>query len=43
MTGYGQKADRQRSQDAGFDHYLVKPAVFRKVQQILATVSKKAN
>ena len=42
MTGYGQETDRQRSQEAGFDHHLVKPADFGKVQQILATVSEKA-
>jgi PAS domain S-box-containing protein len=42
ITGYGQEADRQRSKKAGFDHHLVKPADFDKVQQILATVSKKA-
>ena len=42
MTGYGQEADRQRSQEAGFDHHLVKPADFGKVEQILATVSEKA-
>jgi PAS domain S-box-containing protein len=42
MTGYGQEADRQRSLDAGFDHHLVKPAEFGKVQEILATVSAKA-
>ena len=42
MTGYGQESDRQRSQEAGFDHHLVKPADFGKVQQILATVSEKA-
>ena len=42
MTGYGRETDRQRSQEAGFDHHLVKPADFRKVQQILATVSEKA-
>ena len=42
MTGYGQETDRQRSQEAGFDHHLVKPADFEKVQQILATVSEKA-
>ena len=28
MTGYGQESDRQRSQEAGFDHHLVKPADF---------------
>lgn len=42
MTGYGQEADRQRSLDAGFNHHLVKPAEFRKVQEILASVSVKA-
>ena len=42
MTGYGQETDRLRSQEAGFDHHLVKPAEFDEVQEILATVSKKA-
>jgi len=40
MTGYGQESDRQRSQEAGFDHHLVKPANFGQVLNILATVSK---
>jgi signal transduction histidine kinase/DNA-binding response OmpR family regulator len=26
LTGYGQPEDRQRGKEAGFDHYLVKPA-----------------
>jgi CheY-like chemotaxis protein len=42
MTGYGKESDRLRSQAAGFDHYLIKPARFEKVQEILASVSKKA-
>jgi CheY-like chemotaxis protein len=42
LTGYGQETNRQRSQEAGFDHHLVKPADFQKVQQILATVSQMA-
>jgi CheY-like chemotaxis protein len=42
MTGYGQAKGRQRMQEAGFDHYLVKPADFEKVRQILAAVSEKA-
>jgi CheY-like chemotaxis protein len=42
MTGYGQESDRQRSQEAGFDHHLVKPADLGKVLQILATASDKA-
>ena len=40
MTGYGQDSDRKRSQEAGFDHHLVKPGDFGKVLQILATVSE---
>ena len=42
MTGYGQQTDRQRSQEAGFDHHLVKPVDFNDLQQILVAVSKKA-
>jgi len=42
ITGYGTESDRQRSLEAGFDHCLVKPAKFEKVQEILATVSEKA-
>jgi len=41
LTGYGQESDRQRSHVAGFDHHLVKPADFGKLQQILASVSEK--
>jgi PAS domain S-box-containing protein len=37
-TGYGQESDRQTSLDAGFNHHLVKPASFEKLQQILSTV-----
>ena len=43
MTGYGDDADRQRSFEAGFNHHLVKPADFRIVQEILATVKVKIN
>ena len=39
MTGYGEVAARQRSVDAGFDHHLVKPADFGKLQEILSSVS----
>ena len=42
MTGYGELTARQRSREAGFDHHLVKPADFRKVQEILVSVSAKA-
>ena len=40
MTGYGREVDRRRSQEAGFDHHLVKPADFGKVLQILATAAE---
>jgi CheY-like chemotaxis protein len=39
MTGYGRESDRRRSQEAGFDHHLVKPGDFGKVLEILATAS----
>jgi CheY-like chemotaxis protein len=39
MTGYGQSSDRERSQAAGFDHHLVKPADFACVEPILASVA----
>jgi PAS domain S-box-containing protein len=42
VTGYRPAADRQRMQEAGFDHYLVKPADFEKVREILAAVTEKA-
>jgi len=42
VTGYRQAADRQRVLEAGFDHYLVKPADFEKVRKILAEVTEKA-
>lgn len=39
MTGYGQESDKQHSQEAGFDHHLVKPADLSEVKQVLATVA----
>jgi len=41
LTGYGQESDRSRSREAGFDHHLVKPVDFAKVQSILAAVTQK--
>ena len=43
MTGYGREKERQRSQEVGFDHHLVKPADFGTLEQILAAVSEKVN
>ena len=36
MTGWGQEEDRRRSQEAGFDHHLVKPAEPEALRQLLA-------
>jgi CheY-like chemotaxis protein len=42
LTGYGEESDRLHSQEAGFDHHLVKPVDFEKVREILAKVAEKA-
>ena len=42
VTGYAQDTDRQRAQESGFNHHLVKPADFDKVQEILAGVAQRA-
>lgn len=35
-TGYGQDSDRKRSQEAGFDHHLVKPVELAALEKLLA-------
>ena len=35
VTGYGQTDDRRRAEDAGFDHYLVKPVEFESLRALL--------
>jgi PAS domain S-box-containing protein len=40
MTGYGQDSDRKRSQEAGFDHHLVKPVDPARLQELLGTLCK---
>ncbi|HYC36943.1 MAG TPA: ATP-binding protein [Usitatibacter sp.] len=36
LTGWGQRSDRRRTQEAGFDHHLVKPADLDTLHSILA-------
>jgi CheY-like chemotaxis protein len=40
VTGYGQQSDRQRSQQAGFDHHLVKPLNIDVLQELLAEIAE---
>jgi PAS domain S-box-containing protein len=42
LTGYGQESDRQRSREAGFNHHLVKPVDFAKVESILVAAATRA-
>jgi CheY-like chemotaxis protein len=35
-TGFGQEADRRRCQEAGFDHFLLKPFDLHELKQALA-------
>jgi CheY-like chemotaxis protein len=41
LTGWGQEADRQRSQDAGCDGHLVKPVDFPKIEKLLRELPDK--
>lgn len=38
QTGWGQGEDRRRSEEAGFDHHLVKPLDIEELQRIFASV-----
>jgi PAS domain S-box-containing protein len=40
LTGYGQSQDRKEAEEAGFDHYLVKPADMDQVNAVLAAVAR---
>lgn len=40
VTGYGQAEDRKRTQAAGFNHHLVKPADITQLMTIIAKASK---
>ena len=42
LTGYGQESDRERSREAGFDHHLVKPVSFARIESILSVAASTA-
>jgi CheY-like chemotaxis protein len=39
LTGWGQREDRRRTGEAGFDYHLVKPADVRTLQSILSVTT----
>ncbi|HEX3760329.1 MAG TPA: hypothetical protein VHW23_16545, partial [Kofleriaceae bacterium] len=39
LSGYGQSADRARSQGAGFDRHLVKPVDMRRLLEVISELS----
>jgi len=41
QTGWGQVEDRQRTREAGFDHYLVKPLDPHALRKLLADVPRR--
>jgi two-component system CheB/CheR fusion protein len=42
ISGYGQEEDRQRSEQAGIDHHLVKPVSFEQLDELLASTTAAA-
>jgi CheY-like chemotaxis protein len=42
LTGYGQQQDRNEAREAGFNHYLVKPADLNAVNDVLAQAAARA-
>lgn len=41
LTGWGQKEDRRRTAEAGFNHHLVKPPDLNALNEILAALNKR--
>ena len=43
LTGWGQEEDRRRTQEAGFNHHLTKPADLDNLQELLARPQSQVN
>jgi len=43
LTGWGQEDDRRKSQEAGFDHHMVKPLDYNELMKLLASLDAKAS
>ena len=41
VTGWGQPEDRRRTEEAGFDHHLVKPPELQAIQEICAVLEQR--
>lgn len=41
LTGWGQKEDRRRTAEAGFDHHLVKPPEPKAVEDVLGKMKRR--
>ena len=42
LTGWGQKEDRRRTAEAGFDHHLVKPITIESLREVLESARSSA-
>ena len=42
LTGWGQEDDRRKSQEAGFDHHMVKPLEYSELMKLLASLDAKS-
>ena len=42
QTGWGRKRDKERAQDAGFDHHLIKPLNYDELTHLLSGISPQA-
>ena len=40
LTGWGQREDRRRTAEAGFNHHLVKPLEPRSLESVLAQLKQ---
>ncbi|CAN5720038.1 hypothetical protein BH09MYX1_BH09MYX1_00470 [soil metagenome] len=43
LTGWGQKEDRRRTSEAGFNHHLVKPPMPKSIEAVLADLKRSRN
>ena len=43
LTGWGQEDDRRKSQQAGFDHHMVKPLDYNDLMKLLASLDAKVS